>query len=247
MTPPTEGADAATLSAENAAILAELEGSGEGAAPAKDEKKDGKKKKEKKPKEKKPKEKKPPKPPKPPKEKKPKVKDNTPPLPKIPVLMIFIMVISMTVLVYLGSTLLTYSSAIKEAESDYDNAEYIEAFRVVGGMEIKDGDVEFYNKVLIMACVEEKYYSYQVFVDYGNETDALDALICAYGRCGVNSERAEEYGCSGELEKMKLAIAEELQNHYSITEEEAEELYDTKRRKDYTVGILKKILELDME
>ena len=110
---PAKAPTAESLSGENADILAELDGLEEKPANKKE-----KKKKEKKPKkEKAPKKPKAPKAPKPKKEKKPKEVDNTPPLPKGPVFMIWLMVASLVALVLLGVNLIKYNTPISRPHS----------------------------------------------------------------------------------------------------------------------------------
>ena len=111
-----EMGDLENISEENLEILKELESAEKVAAPEEPEgkkkkrKREKKEKKEKKPKEKKERKKREKKP-KPPKE-----KDNTPPLPKKPVILIFLMAASILVLVLLMSKLIGYTSSISAAK-----------------------------------------------------------------------------------------------------------------------------------
>lgn len=258
-----DGVNVSTLSDENAQILAELEGT----ANADEGKKDKKAKKEKKPKKEKPKKEKPPKekkPPKPPKEKKPKVKDNTPPLPKAPVIMILIMVVSLTALVLLGTNLLNKGNNISSATRYYNMALaaiasegagaddvhlYTQAYEELAGMEFDKDDENsaLYNKLTVLAAVSAKYDSYSTFHEFGSEEKALDALICAAGRCNLNSKTASEFECVNELASLQIVIEETLKDEYDMTYEDAVALYNMGNRNQYTVALHEKLQELGLE
>lgn len=236
---------AETLSGENADILAELD-----AEEAKASKKSKKEKKEKKKKEKKPKKEKAPKKlkePKPKKEKKPKEVDNTPPLPRGPVLMIWVMAASMVALVLLGVNLIKYNSPMSNAKSLQNQGHYAEAFSALNGLEIKEKDMEFYNQLAVLATVDSEMNAYETFTKAEVWDKAFDSLICAAGRCYINEENADVYGCLGQLEVLKRTVSNELEQKYGMTYEEAIEMYTIRDRDDYTYALYKKLTELGID
>lgn len=234
------------LTDENAQILRELEGAEEQDSKKKKKKKE---KKEKKPKEKKekPKKEKKEKKPKEKKEKKPKVKDNTPPLPKVPVFMIWLMVGSMFILVLLGSNLMGYQTKIDEAKSLYLDGSYADAVKELEGLSIKKNDEQLYNRVKLLASVESEYSSYQTFIKNDKQLMAFDSLICAAGRCNTFAEDAKTYDCEDDLAKIQTNVENELKNKYGMTLDEALQLYDQKDRDEYTIAIHKKLAQLGIE
>lgn len=236
---------AENLSGENAEILAELD-----AEEGKTSKKGKKDKKEKKKKEKKPKKEKvpkKPKEPKPKKEKKPKEVDNTPPLPKGPVRMIWLMAASMVALVLLGVNLIKYNSPMTNAKSLQNNGHYAEAFSALNGLEIKEKDMEFYNQLAVLATVDSELNAYEAFTKAGVVDKAFDSLICAAGRCYINEENADVYGCLGQLEVLKRTVSNELEQKYGMTYDEAIEMYTIRDRDDYTYALYKKLTELGID
>ena len=234
------------LTEENSDILAELDALEE-MPSKKDKKKKDKKKKEKQKKEKKPKAPKKPKEPKPKKEKKPKEVDNTPPLPKGPVFMIWVMVGSLMALVLLGVDVISYNSSLSNAKSLQNNGHYAEAFTELNGLEIKEKDMKVYHQLAILATVDSELNAYEVFAKAEVEDKAFDSLICAAGRCYANKEDAERYGCLGQLEILKTTVSNELEGKYNMKYEEAVELYTIRFRDDYTVALYKKLTELGIK
>ena len=229
------------LSGENADILAELDALEE--KPAKKEKK----KKEKKKKDKKPKAAKKPKAPKPKKEKKPKEVDNTPPLPKGPVFMIWLMVGSLVALVLLGMNLVKYNGPLANAKDLQNQGHYAEAFTELNGLKIKEKDMEMYNQLAVLATVDSEINAYEVFTKAEVPDKAFDSLICAAGRCDINEEDADVFGCLGQLEILKKSVSNELEEKYNMTYEEAIEMYKIRHRDDYTIALYKKLTELGIE
>ncbi len=86
------------------------------------------------------------------KEKAPKVKrkrslqkeiDRTPPLPKKPVILIFIMALSILILILLGSSNLQYGQDMQQAKDDFASGSYVTAFQTIAGSSVKGKDENF--------------------------------------------------------------------------------------------------------
>ena len=248
----SQGPDAKELSDENLAILQELEGAN---LPDKEEKKGKeKKKKEKKPKEKKPKKAKAPKeqkPKKPKKEKKPFFNDQSKPLPKVPVLLIFAMVLSAMLLVLVTTELTGYQTAMKKAEELYNNGAsdyhcYIEAYKAESGLKVSRKDQDTYQKIVLVAQVADAYAGYEMAVQLDRTVDAVDSLVCVIGRYNQNIEKAEELGAKDQMDQVR-ALAAEKMAEYGLSEEDASKLYQIRTRSSYSVELHKKLQELGIE
>lgn len=237
------GSSAAELSDENKRILEEMD-SGEDAGKKKKEKKK-KAKKEKPKKEKKPKEKKTKKE-KPKKEKKPKPVDNTPPLPKGPVILIFLMVISLMVLVLLGTNLTSYQTQVKQAKEYFRTGEYTLAYKQLKGTNIKESDEQFFNQLAVLAAVSSEINNYETFIANDKQEMALDSIVCAAGRYDINYNYAREWECTEELDKLRDKIEKILSEQYKMSFDDALEIYNMKDREDYSQALLVKLKELGL-
>ena len=245
----TESAQVEELSEDNISLLKELDdiGSSEEAAPEEDAgKKKEKKKKEKKEKKPKPKKEKKPKPKKEKKPKPPKVPDNTPPLPKKPVFMIFLLVASVVALIMVGTNLFGYANHLKDAKNAYSKKHYSEAFSYVSGLEMKKKDEEIYHKYQVMALVSSELEAYESFMDAKFYDLALDCLVRTVGRYEKYSEDAEIYGCSDELNALELEAETILSETFGVTKQEALDFYSYKSRKEYSAALLNVIEEAGM-
>lgn len=241
-----EMGDLENISEENLEILKELESAEKAAAPEEQEdkkkkrKREKKEKKEKKPKEKKERKKREKKP-KPPKE-----KDNTPPLPKKPVILIFLMAASILVLVLLMSKLIGYTSSISAAKDAMDNADYIEAYRELSGLELKKADKKLYTKAEAMASVQEQHDAYLTLMSAGEYEMALDALVRGVGRYDAKLATAKKYGLEKQLNVIEAEIEDALDTQFDLTADDARELYSIRKRKDYSIRIQEIIEELNL-
>lgn len=211
------------------------------AAPAPEPEEDAggkKKKKEKVKKEKKPREKKPRKEKKP---KPPKEPDNTPPLPKVPVILTFVMVASFMVLVLVATNLMGYSNRVRAASDAYAMGDYQAAYQEIAGLSAKEKDTENWEKYELMAEIDGNYRAYQSLTEAQVYDMALDALITAVGKCSDYAEEAETYGCTSELERTKSEAVAAL-GSFGISEETALEVYSIDDRENYSIEVYR-ILE----
>lgn len=216
-------------------------------APEEEAKTDKKKKKEKKEKKEKVKKEKKPKPKKEKKPKKPKEPDNTPPLPKKPVILIFFMVASMVVLIILGSDLLGYSNQLSNAKNLYAKKNYSEAFAEISGMEMKEADMELYNKYHVMAIVSVELEAYESLMSQEFYDMALDCLVRTIGRAEKYKVSAEEYGCIQEMNGLEQEAETILYETFHMSKEQALELYAYKNKKEYSTALVKVLRELGLE
>ena len=196
-----------------------------------------KKKKEKKPKKAKEKKPKQPKKPKEKKPKKPKEVDLSPPLPKIPVVLIFVMSFSVMVFVVLSSNLLGYSTSMTDAKAAYYSYDYVGAYEKLAGLTAKEQDAEFVEQVRLLALVQEKLVNGDGLYRAGQYTMALDSYICALGRYDVNYSQASEYQIAKEYEDLEKQIVIQLQETFDVTADSAREIYGLRDRTEYTCRV----------
>jgi len=225
-------------SEEGMEIVRELNESEE-AGKAEGKKEKGKKKKdkkEKKEKEKKPKEKKEKKPKekKEKKPKKPKEVDLSPPLPKAPVILIFIMCFSGMLFVILTSNMIGYSADMADAKAVYNSGDYVEAYHKIAGLNAKEQDVEFGERVLVLAKVQGELKNGIGLYSSGQYVMALDSFICALGRYDANYADAKAYGVKEQYERLLEQITAQLQEKFNVSAETAREIYGLGDRTEYT-------------
>lgn len=219
-------------------------GNGKSEKKKKKEKKAKKPKKEKPKKEKKPK---PKKPPKPKKAKKPKEIDNSPPLPRVPVVLIFIMAFSIGGMILLGSKVLGYTSTVSTAKEMLNNQDYMGAYRTLNGMAMKEKDKDSQRKAELMAYLQAEYDAYNTYMSIRDYEGALDCLIRGIGRYDMHYEEAQGLDIGEEYDKVEHDLEQKLHEQFNVSLKEARRLYNIKNRRDYTKKIIKIINKLGLE
>lgn len=231
---PEEG-ELGSISEENMKVLKELDKN-----KKKEQKEQKKKEKQAKKAEKQKKQPKKVKPPKPPKEKKPKEKSK--PLPKAPVILIYVMAASILVVIFLGSRLSGYSSGMSQAKASFDNGDYVTAYQQLAGMELKEKDQEFYDRTRMTAYLQKEWDSYEAYMGRSMYPEALDALICAVGKYDKYIGEASQVGADGELEEIRTKVEEALAAVFGLSMEEARAVYGQPDRVSYTTQLYELLL-----
>lgn len=182
---------------------------------------------------------------KPKKEKKPKKKSDVPkepPLPKVPVIMMWVLALSLMVLIFLGTSLVGYFSPVKESKEAFDQGDYVTAYERLKGIKVKKADQELFHAATALAGIQTELDAYNALMEHKQYELALDALVRGYGRCEVHSAEAEEWGVSEQLTKMQATLRKLLKEQFNVTSHRARKLYKIKKRTEYTMA-LQEILE----
>ena len=241
------------ISDENMEILRAMNGD---MAPETDDGKAGKKgrkkaKKEKKKKEPKLKKEKKPKEPKPKKEKKPKKpKEAGPkekPLPRGPVIMIWLMAFSVFALVMTGNYLLTQGNAIRTAQERFDSGDYVGSYGALAGVKLGEGDQELYERAQTLAGVQEELDAYYPLMEVRKFDLALDCLVRTVGRADLHMPEAEEWGVTTQMNALITEATQQLKDQFNVTEEQARELYAINNRDEYSLALDQVLQELGLK
>lgn len=241
------------ISDENMEILRAMNGDMLGEA---DDDKSGKKgrkkgKKEKKKKEPKPKKEKKPKEPKPKKEKKPKKpKEKGPkekPLPRGPVIMIWLLALSVFALIMIGNQLLGQGNAFRDAQQCFDSGDYVGSYEALAGVKIGENEQELYERTRTLAGVQEELNAYYPMMEVRKFDLALDCLVRTIGRADLHMADAEEWGVTSQMDALVSEASQQLQDQFNVTPEKARELYAIDDRDEYSLALDEVLQELGLK
>lgn len=220
------------LSLEDDDILASFE-----AEEAPKEKKE-KKKKEKKPKKKKEKKEKKPKEPKPKKEKKPRPVDNSPKVPIKGIIPFIILAISLIALIMIVLKFVPDSSYRSEARKAFAEEDYQKAYRALSTLQSPDEEDDAMQKqAKLMMTLSLRYDAYEAGMKRKEYDYALDALVLGYHEYKTHSGEAKKLDISLGYQALGEKIIQQLKDQFSITEKDANKIYNSLTRKDYTRAI----------
>lgn len=177
-------------------------------------------------KEKKPKKEKKKKAPKPPKKKKPKKEKREPkPSELIKVtpftfLGIIIFTAAFTAVVMVATKLVSYNSSLSDAKAYFENGKYEQAFDSIAGLELKDKDLDTYNKIRAVMSIYVDYSSYVNYRKVGMMVAALDSLINGLEHYDKYLADAEKYEVLTQYDGVREMIVSALAE-YGISVEDA--------------------------
>lgn len=236
-----EGAgDLENISDENLEILRAMSGDMAETSEDKTAKKGKKEKKKKEKKKKEPKEKKPkePKQKKPKKEKKPKEKGpKEKPLPRGPVIMIWLLALSVFAFVFIGNNLLTKSNALLAAERRFDQGDYVGSYGEFAGVKVGESETQLYERAKVLAGVQTELNAYYSMMEVRKFDLALDCLVRALGRSDLHMAEAEEWGVTTQMNALVSEITMQLMDQFNVTADQARELYAIEERDEYSLAL----------
>lgn len=173
--------------------------------------------------------------------------EKTKPLPKKPVVLIMLLGLSVVILVNLLSGVIGYSTALSDAEDYYAQGKYVEAYGCLNEKDMKEADLEFYNKVRLTSYLQQQLNSYDAYQSQSMYKEALSALICGVGRYDRFIEDATEAGVDREYTKMMQKIEEALSGSYQMSLDEARAVYALDDKKEFTYAVYDVIGALGLE
>ncbi|KAI4448466.1 hypothetical protein C823_002986 [Eubacterium plexicaudatum ASF492] len=187
---------------------------------------------------------------KPKKEKKPKQKNKMPkepPLPKVPVAMMWILALSLLVLVFLGTSFVGYAVPVKESREAFENGDYVTAYRKLQGIKIRKNDKELMHAASTLAGVQTEMEAYTALMEQKQYEMALDCLVRGYNRCNLHSADAEEWNVADEMTDMQEKFDLLLKEQFDVSKHKAKKLYKIKKRSEYTLELQKILDNLGLE
>ena len=200
---------AINISAENQAILDEIDAEGE----------EGKKKKAKK--EKKPKKEKPKKPKKPKKEKLKEPEDPSKKIPRKYIIATAVAAASILAIILIITLYVPMLMTLGEARDAYYKKDYKNAFQSMYGKDLNDSDKLIYDRSKAIIILERKYEAYENYTLLNMKVEALNALFEGLERYMNMRDYGEELGVIEELNLTRDKILETLSNQYGISEADA--------------------------
>lgn len=187
---------------------------------------------------------------KPKKEKKPKQKNKMPkepPLPKVPVMMMWILALSLLALVFLGTSLVGYSLPVKESREAFESGDYVTAYRKLQGMKVRKNDKELLKASSTLAGIQTELDAYTALMEQKQYEMALDCLVRGFNRCNLHSADAEEWNVADKLTDLQDKFDLLLKEQFDVSKRKAKKLYQIKKRSDYTMELHKILDQLGLE
>ncbi len=148
--------------------------------------------------------------------------------------------------IILGTNTYTYNLSIENAQTDFLIRHYNEAYYDVYGLNIKDEDIELYDRIMTVMYVNSQLNSYHYYMKSHNDEKALNSLIKGLEKYEKYYMLATTLRITDDLEYVKTNILNEL-NKFGITEEKAYSMMNMNDVVDYSEYIYELLGKYDLE
>ncbi|MGF7145766.1 hypothetical protein HNQ56_004209 [Anaerotaenia torta] len=146
-------------------------------------------------------------------------------------------------IVVLGTNIITYTLSIEYATNYFNNRKYTQAYNEVYGVDIKDEDIEVYEKIMTVMYVNKQLNSYNNYCSMEKYPEALDSLLKGLARYDKYIELATLLGIESDMNYVRKQILAELKNVFHLTEKEALQILQYERMEDYSLAVYDVVLE----
>ena len=147
---------------------------------------------------------------------------------------VFILFATIGVLIMVGVWLLPRRANIKEAENEYANEQYIDAYQTISAVSIKEDEQALYDKIVLCSKLERQIQSYQTNVSMNQKLEALHALLQGLDLYNKKQDEVKALKIQKEYLQMKTQIVTYLAQDYSLDEAQANEINAITDEAEYT-------------
>lgn len=150
---------------------------------------------------------------------------------------VFVFFALMATLLLVGTRVVSYSLSIEKATNYFDKQKYNQAYNEVYGIDIKDEDIEIYDKIMTVMFVNKQLNSYNSYYSMGKYPEALDSLLKGLSRYDKYIELATMLGIKSDLDYVRGQLLEELNRVFRLSEKEAIKLISNEDAVEYSLKI----------
>jgi len=149
----------------------------------------------------------------------------------------------LVMLLLIGTNIFSYSLSINNATNYFDKQKYTQAYNEVYGIDIKDEDIQVYDKIMTVMFVNKQLNSYNNYYSIGKYPEALDSLLMGLSRYDKYLELATILGIKQDLDYVRDQIIAELNNVFHIAEADALQIINSDSQTQYSLQVYDVVLE----
>lgn len=151
---------------------------------------------------------------------------------------VFILAGAATVFVVFGSKSFSYSKSLNEAEKYFAGRDYALAYEEVRGIDIKDKDLETYDKIVTVMYVNKQLNSYNNYYNMKMYPQALDSLLKGLKKYDEYIVTAKKLGVQSDFEYLKKQIVKEMKRVFKLNESQAYKIIDNVDQEIYSQKVV---------
>ncbi|MBP5164382.1 MAG: hypothetical protein ILP08_03005 [Lachnospiraceae bacterium] len=175
-----------------------------------------------------------------------KAADDSPVIPKKAIIVFAIFGISVAVFVTVLSKTINAKLMFQAAEQAYNKGEYNEAYTKFSGLQLKGDDTLYLDRSRILGTLDLHLKQYEVSMKYEKYDMALDSLIIGMESYEKNKDYAAELSITEVYDSFGKRIEEQLKDQFTLSKEDAHNIYNSKSRVEYSIKINRKLRELNL-
>lgn len=165
------------------------------------------------------------------------IDDNEGKINKVGAGIVFALFAALAVVIVIGTNIYSYSICIKNATKNFEIQHYNEAYRSVYGIDIKDKDIEIYDKIMTVMYVNKQLNSFENYYELGRYPEALDSLLKGLQRYDKYYTLATMLGIVSDMNYVRSEILDQLATTFHVTEEEALNLLAKEDQQEYSLAV----------
>lgn len=147
---------------------------------------------------------------------------------------LFVIFAILTVVIIVGTNIYSYNLSIENAQEEFDIKHYNDAYYEVYGLEIRDEDIELYDRIMTVMYVNTQLNSYEYYMKSGNREKALDSLLKGLQRYDKYLQLATILDIRDDLNYVKGNILSELKEEFGFSEDDAYDMIVINDSVDYS-------------
>lgn len=151
------------------------------------------------------------------------------------IVVIFFGILCLAVIV--GTKSFSYRSALKSAETNFDERNYEAAYEALAGVDVSESSEELEEKVRICMQLQKEYNSYTNYYKMKMYLEALDSLVKGIRSYDENKEKADLYGIMSQYNELEGRLAEALYTDFGVSETQARAINEIQEQEEYTAKL----------
>lgn len=142
-------------------------------------------------------------------------------------------VVAIVCVTYFGSLAFSYHTKMEQATKCFVENNFVEAYELIGGMEVKEKDKEFYDQLICVMQVERSTEEFQSFYITNEYEAALNSLLVGVQNYEEILPKGTEIGVELSLKTSYDRILTLLSDYYGMTEADARMIVNVGSRREY--------------
>ncbi len=140
--------------------------------------------------------------------------------------------------VIFGTSNFSYNQSVAKAKEYFGSRYYTEAYNEVRGVELKDEDIETYDKIITVMYVNKQWNSYNNYYAMQKYPEALDSLLKGLQKYDEHITEGEQLGVVNDLDYVRGQITKELKKEFSMSEKKAYSIINSSTQEEYSQKVM---------